>query len=110
MFNVPFLSASPLVFIPFVDTHHEPPTQSRHTLLFLYVVTINCYHIKFSVFPDLLSCWVTEIIHKIAYPEIDTKPETELADAKYDSKINPLNFISSIKTFILYMKVENEIT
>ena len=44
--------------------------------------------------------FVTEIIHKIAYPEIDKKPETELVDAKYDSKINPLDFISSIKIYI----------
>ena len=40
--------------------------------------------------------FVTENIHKIAYPEIDKKPETELADAKYDSKINPQDFRSSI--------------
>ena len=52
--------------------------------------------------------FVTEVIHKIVYPEIDKKPETELGDAKYDSKINPLDFISSIKTIIYYIHESRE--
>ena len=52
-------------------------------------------------------------MHDLTYVKcifVDKKPETELADAKYDSKINPLDFRSSIIKIYIYIKVENEVT
>ncbi len=68
-----------------IPSHPQEESQARLIFEMQLAYVVEC--------TDL---FVTENIHKIAYPEIDKKPETELADAKYDSKINPQDFRSSI--------------
>ncbi|MEA2052672.1 MAG: hypothetical protein U9O90_07610 [Euryarchaeota archaeon] len=72
-----------------IPSHQQEESQARLIFETQLAYVVEC-----------TDMFVTEIIHKSAYPEIDKKPETELADAKYDSKINPLDFISSIKIYI----------